>query len=82
MEKPASTRILFKDMECAESQGPLPPVHGAPHRLGERHSTVLWWQEHNIRVKRHHRESVERPQGVLYVDPPHPQRLCEGPRLC
>ena len=62
--------------------GAVSTVHGAPYRLGERHSTVLWWQEHNICVKRHHRESVERTQGVLYVDPPHPQRLCEGPRLC
>ena len=26
--------MIFQDLECAESQGPLPSVHGASHRLG------------------------------------------------
>ena len=50
--------VDVQDMERAEPEGPVPAVHGAPHRLGQRHRALLRRQEHHLRQQRHHRQGL------------------------
>ena len=60
LEKVMSEFIVdVQDMERAEPEGPVPAVHGAPHRLGQRHRALLRRQEHHLRQQRHHRQGLE-----------------------
>ena len=59
--------VDVQDMERAEPEGPVPAVHGAPHRLGQRHRALLRRQEHHLRQQRHHRQGL--PIHIVHNQP-------------
>ena len=66
-------------MEHSPHSRLIHPVDGTSYGLGQRHRYLLWWENSDLGLQRHHRQSLERPQGskcyhttvshVLELDP-------------